>query len=137
MKSVVFDSYALIAYFKNEEGALEIVDLLTQLSMGEIQGFISVINVGEIYYMLCRKVNKTRAEQAMDLIKILPIEISSIDYNSSYQAAKLKSKYKISFADAFAASLSIEKKAVLITGDPEFKQLSTEKNFQVKFIRKI
>ncbi|MEY2408193.1 MAG: uncharacterized protein QOF48_863 [Verrucomicrobiota bacterium] len=41
-------------------------------------------------------------------------------------AADFKARFKISLADAFAAALAKEKKAALVTGDPEFKALETE-----------
>ncbi len=34
-------------------------------------------------------------------------------------AAKLKAKYSISFADVFAAALTIKRKSTLMTGDDE------------------
>lgn len=37
------------------------------------------------------------------------------------QAAAFKAAYKMSLADAFAAALAKQKKADLVTGDPEFK----------------
>ena len=56
------------------------------------------------------------------------------DMNLSLAAAKLKAKYKMSYADAFAATLTIAKKGTLITGDKEFKHLHGETNFKVEFI---
>jgi predicted nucleic acid-binding protein len=47
-------------------------------------------------------------------------------------AAKFKANYKMSYADAFAAGLTQEKEAVLVTGDNEFKQV--KKLIDVKFI---
>ena len=49
-------------------------------------------------------------------------------------AAKIKAKYSISFADAFAAVFTIRKKATLITGDKEFDLLLNEANFKVKYL---
>ena len=49
-------------------------------------------------------------------------------------AAKLKAKYKFSYADAFAAAFTISHKAILITGDNEFKTLEGEPYFKVRFI---
>jgi hypothetical protein len=39
-----------------------------------------------------------------------------------------KAKEKIAYADCFAAALAREKKAQLVTGDPEFKPLEDEVN---------
>jgi predicted nucleic acid-binding protein len=135
-KNVIFDSFALIAHFRNEEGAEYISSLLADLSIGDKEGFISLANVGEIYYMLHRKSGEANAEKALHKVRLFPIEIITADWESTYQAAKLKSKYRISYADAFAASLTIQKKGTLITGDPEFESLKKEKDFKVHFINR-
>ena len=41
-------------------------------------------------------------------------------------AADFKARFKMSLADAFAAALAKEKKAELVTGDPEFRPLHQE-----------
>jgi predicted nucleic acid-binding protein len=41
-------------------------------------------------------------------------------------AADFQARYRMSLADAFAAALAKEKKAELVTGDPEFKALEGE-----------
>ena len=43
-----------------------------------------------------------------------------------YNAARLKSKYALSYADCFAAALAKEKDCPVLTGDPEFKKLHEE-----------
>jgi predicted nucleic acid-binding protein len=55
-------------------------------------------------------------------------------FELTYKAAQIKSSYILSYADAFAAALTIKKKATLITGDKEFKNLSRERGFKVHFI---
>ena len=39
-------------------------------------------------------------------------------------AAKFKAQYPIAYADCFAAALAFQRKAVVVTGDPEFRKLS-------------
>lgn len=134
MKRVVFDSYALIALFRKEDGFEFVRDVLIKLSEGELTGSISVINVGEIYYMVSRKSNVKKAELAISALLQFPIEIIDAGFDLTLEAAKLKSRYKLSYADAFAAAISISQKATLITGDQEFNNLKTEKGFQVHFI---
>jgi hypothetical protein len=41
-------------------------------------------------------------------------------------AADFKARFRISLADAFAPALAKQKKAELVTGDPEFKPLESE-----------
>lgn len=134
MKHVVFDSYALIALFRKEDGFEFVRDVLIKLSEGELKGSISVINVGEIYYMVSRKSNVKKAELAISALLQFPIEIIDAGFDLTLEAAKLKSRYKLSYADAFAAAISISRKATLITGDKEFNNLKAEKGFLVHFI---
>ncbi|HEY4876254.1 MAG TPA: type II toxin-antitoxin system VapC family toxin [Puia sp.] len=134
MNIFVLDSYALIRFFRKEPNYEVVQDLLIKIADGEAIGFISAFNVGEVYYMLCRKANINVAESAMVYIKQFPIQIIDADLEFSLAAAKIKAKHSISYADAFAAALTINKKATLITGDAEFKLLLKEPNFKVKFL---
>jgi len=134
MKRIVFDSYALLALFRDEKGREEVSNLLTEIANGEKEGFISVLNVGEVYYISHRKDGKEKAEDVLTAMVHFPLEITDADFDLTITAAKLKAKYKLSYADAFAASVTINKKATLITGDKEFKHLEGETNFKVQFI---
>lgn len=40
-----------------------------------------------------------------------------------FGAAHLQARFPIAFADAFAASATIDHQVILVTGDPEFKTL--------------
>ncbi len=134
MKKIVLDSYALINFFRKEPGYTFVKDLLVKIARDEIESYISAINLGELYYMLCRKANAKTAEAAMHTIKQLPIHIVDASLHMCMQAAEIKAKHSLSYADAFAAILTIEKKAVLITGDKEFDALIKEPGFKVKYI---
>lgn len=134
MKHFVFDSYALIAFFREEKSWEFIQDMLIRMSNDEITGWITTVNVGEIYYMLCRKNNAQQAQLAIDALLNFPITMIDADLNLTLAAARLKAAYKLSYADAFAAALSISKKAVLLTGDQEFLNLKDEQGFEVQFI---
>ena len=54
-KNIVFDSYALLVLFRQEHGHETISHLLTDIAMGERNGFMSVVNVGELFYITARK----------------------------------------------------------------------------------
>jgi predicted nucleic acid-binding protein len=134
-KDVVFDSYAMLALFRQEQGQHEVTKLLTELSVGERTGFMSVVNVGEVYYITARKQDTSKAQLAINSLSKFPISYIEVTYHNALEAAKLKAKYKLLYADAFAAALTMSKKATLITCDREFKNLEKEPYFKVKFIR--
>lgn len=41
------------------------------------------------------------------------------------EAAKIKGRYPVSYADAFAIATTLELEATLVTGDPEYNAVST------------
>ena len=134
MKNMVFDSYALIAFFRQEPGYELVRELLVKIAADEAEGYITTINIGEVYYMICRKSNQKNAEIALDALLKFPLQIIEADLKLSLEAARLKAKYTLSYADAFAAALTIQKKATLITGDDEFESLKNEAGFKVKYL---
>ena len=120
----VLDCFALFAYFADEPGGVKVKDLIVKARNNEIILFVSVINLGELFYMMCKKRNRARADEILGDVKKLPITIVSVTDEQVFKAAILKSNNSISFSDAFAASLSFEVKAPLVTGDPEFRNMN-------------
>ena len=57
------------------------------------------------------------------LLSTLPIQFVSVDIEFAKKAAELKASRKMSYADCFAAALAKPRKAELVTGDKEFKQV--------------
>jgi predicted nucleic acid-binding protein len=134
MKKVVFDSYAFIAFFRQEPGYEVVRDLLVKMAADESEGYITTVNIGEVYYMIWRKSHQKAAETALDALLKFPLNIVEADLKLSLEAAKLKAKYSLSYADAFAAALTIQKKATLLTGDSEFDALAKEPNFKLQYL---
>ena len=134
MKKIVFDSYAFIALFREEKGFDLVRDLMVKMANNESEGYITAINVGEVFYMISRKSNAKKAEIAIDAISKMPVKISEPDLKMCLDAAAIKAKYRLSYADAFAASLTISLRGTLITGDKEFESLTGETGFKMKYI---
>jgi ribonuclease VapC len=63
-------------------------------------------------------------------LRQLGVELVDVDWDLSREAATLKSKHRMSFADCFAAALARERKATLLTGDPEFRQVQEQVRIQ-------
>jgi predicted nucleic acid-binding protein len=134
MKKIVFDSYAFIALFREEKGFELVRDLLVKMANNESEGYITAINVGEVFYMISRKSNAKKAQIAIDAISKMPVKIIEPDLKKCLDAAAIKAKYRLSYADAFAASLTISLRGTLITGDKEFESLTGETGFKMKYI---
>ena len=126
MPTVVLDSHALIAFFRGEESAVAVKELLHKAASADRLLHMTEVNYAEVKYTLLKKDGAEAWEHASDVLTSLPIEFHSADRNMSDTAADFKARHRISLADAFAAALTKEKKAELVTGDSEFKALEKE-----------
>ncbi len=123
MKRYVLDSYAMIAYFEDEPGADRVAQILRQLIQRKAKGYMSVVNWGEVYYNTLREGGVAEAEKVILQLDRFPIQIVEVNRDSAYEAAKIKGKYRIAYADCFAVALSVKLNGFLVTGDSEFKKV--------------
>jgi predicted nucleic acid-binding protein len=125
----VLDSWALIAFFEDEPAAEQVERLLVKAEAGAHTLLLSVVNWGEVYYSTMREVSRDAAERKAKEIASLPIEIIGVDGKNldlARQAAIYKATRKLSYADVFAAALARVRRAELVTGDLEFKEVEDE-----------
>jgi ribonuclease VapC len=84
---------------------------------------MTVVNVGEVWYIIAREASEADADRSFRDMQQLGIKFIDADWDLTHQAAQFKSKHRMSFADCFAAALAKEKKAHLVTGDQEFREV--------------
>lgn len=125
-KRYVLDSFALIAYFEGEKGQELIIGLLEQAAKSRFELFLSVVNLGEIAYIVERERGISKAQETLARIDELPVSICDTDRRLALAAAHLKAQYPIAYADCFAAALAQEKDAALVTGAPEFRSAGVD-----------
>jgi len=97
--------------------------LLTEAEHGHIRLLMSALNVGEVYYFLRKHHSKTLAESWRESSRTLPVTIEVPTTDDIWNAATLKSRFPIAYADAFAAALAQKYNCPLVTGDPEFRRV--------------
>lgn len=91
---------------------------------GGAELFMSAINAGEVYYFLRQNHSEKVAERWRESVSTLPGTIEIPTANEIWDAALLKAKYPIAYADAFAASLAHKYQCPLVTGDVEFRTVA-------------
>lgn len=123
MSRFVFDSYAILAMNRLEEDSSYIHRLLTEPPH---QRWMSVINVGEVYYQTLRAEGEDNALAAMESLWQQAVEFVDAGYELTMNAARIKAQFPLSYADCFAAALAKQTNATLITGDREFKKVESE-----------
>ena len=128
----VLDAWALVAMLQGEEpAARNVKDLLQQAQSDDtIQLFVSVVNLGEVYYIISRAKGADEAQESVDDLKKQPLTVISATDARVMAAARFKAAYPVSYADAFAAATSLELEATLVTGDPELVQLKEHLRLQ-------
>jgi predicted nucleic acid-binding protein len=119
----VLDSYSVITYIENEPGANTIIEAFQSARDSDKPLFLSVVNWGEVYYIIHRETSKDRADEVVNLIASLPVVIVPADADQTRQAALFKATKRMSYANCFAAALAKLRKAELITGDKAFKNV--------------
>ena len=120
----VLDAWAVLALLQKEEpAASRVKQLLEETGKGDVELFISVINLGEVYYCIGKAKGESEARETLDDIRRLTLTVVPVTDEAVFNAARLKMSYAISYADAFAAAAAEELDAVLVSGDPGLEQL--------------
>lgn len=123
MERYVLDSYAVLAYLNDEPAAQDVEDILRSAVNGGVKVYMSWINLGEVYYRLQRVYNRQISRKAIEIIKAWPIELLQAEEQLTLLAGDIKARYRLSYADAFAAATAVNTDGIILTGDQEFKPL--------------
>jgi len=118
---LVLDSFALVSLFHKEPGWEKMQQVLYEFSSSGQKALLNVINWGEFYYIIKRRVGKRKAEESLVLLKQLPVKVLSVDDILVKEAAEIKSEYPVSYADAFCIATAQRFNGQILTNDPEFK----------------
>ena len=119
----LLDAFPLVQFIKRETGSERTKALLASAVKSGAPLLISEINAGEVFYAIARKLGADRAEEVLAELFALPLQRIPVTWELVLAAAKLKAQWAMSYADCFAAATAIQRQAVLVTGDPEFKQI--------------
>ena len=124
-KTIVLDFWAIMAYLEDETAAERVADIISDAHDG-VPLMMSVVNAGEICYTVARRTTAAKADRTIALLSQIGIEFINADWPLTKLAAGFKVRGNISYAETFAAALTKQTKAALITGDREFQQLEKE-----------
>jgi ribonuclease VapC len=131
----VLDSWAILSWIKGAPHAADQVRrLLEDSEQGRVELQMSIINVGEVFYILAKNVVPQEAENFLRAFRRMPVKSVSVPKALVLGAARLKAKYPISYADAIAAETAVRAGAPLVTGDPDFKRFMGGDLVQVEWI---
>lgn len=134
---LVLDAWAVLAWLQGEPPGAVVRDLVdwaegkaeagrrvrrvvgVRLTRPEL--YISIINLGEVYYTLGRRRGDGEARATVEELRASSITTLPAPDRLVLQAAALKVRYTMAYADAFAVATAMAQRASLVTGDPELR----------------
>ncbi|XDF43711.1 type II toxin-antitoxin system VapC family toxin [Saccharolobus solfataricus] len=98
MKKVVLDTGVILSFLEGE-----FREYYNKVLNQEVTAYVSLVNLAEVYYVLCRKLGRMKAEKIIkDVIKSGYYEIVGVKPRILKYTSECKCKYSISLADCFA-----------------------------------
>jgi predicted nucleic acid-binding protein len=123
MKTYVLDASALLAFLEGKPDAIKVKGILQEAMRERVGVLMSAVNYGEAYGTILRVYGRDRALATVGAVQPLPIQIIVADTQRCCRAAEVKNRYKLYYADSFAAELALERKATLVTSDSDFRRI--------------
>jgi predicted nucleic acid-binding protein len=117
------DASALLRYVDNEPGAIEIEKLLKKAEAGDAVLLMSAVNWGEVLFVVLRAHGIDAMTEFESRFQSLPIQILAADHVTAKAAAEIRFRFKIPYADAFAAAVARQNQATVVTADHDFTLL--------------
>lgn len=109
-------------------------EILERAAAGEATVAMCLINVGEVFYLVAKGRGAALAERFLSEFPMMPIHAVLPDRRLILDAARLKSRFPVSYADAFAIETARQQKAALVTGDPEILELSKREPIELLWV---
>ena len=131
-ESYVLDASALIDFSEAGPGMRKVEQLLQAAAREQIAIFVSVMNLGEVFYWTWQKRGEGSARKAVDSLSRLPINIVFVDLLQALKAGEIKALHHISYVDCLAAALATLNGSTLVTSDRDFEKLG--RNFPIAWL---
>jgi predicted nucleic acid-binding protein len=132
MKKYLLDANALFDLIEAGPGFQKVEHLFQTAIQQNSSISISVLNWGEVFYLLWQKRGEETARRTTAALSRLPLEIVPVDLAQAMKAGELKAVHKIPYVDCIAAALATLKQATLVTSDRDFEKLG--RHFPVLWI---
>ena len=108
-KNIVVDAYALLLFLQDEDGAELVEKHLAQARAGNGTLYMSEINLGEVHYIIARRIGLNLARIKLTEIKQLPIKIVTASWTTVEKAAAKKPAYASTAVPFTSASPRVDR----------------------------
>jgi uncharacterized protein with PIN domain len=125
-KRYIIDASAYMTLLKNESGANTVQELLLQADEVQLHMYMSVLHYGEILYKAEALLGTEHRRLAEQTLALLPIQMIPVSLSHARSAAVLKSRGGVGYVDCYAVALAMEKRAIVLTKDSDFKAFEND-----------
>lgn len=128
----VLDSYAVLAFLRDEPAATEVRQLL---EAGD--AVLTAVGLAEVVDQLVRLVGVDEEEAVLDLAELGLTDAIAIDAATGGASGRLRARYyhrlrcAVSMADCVAAEIARARNDVLATSDPQLLDVCAEESIDV------
>lgn len=113
--TVVFDTEPLLAFAFDEPGAEVVEQWLDRVYDGELNGYVSSLNLAEFRYVAIRKSSRSQADEYIE--SLLDMGVDTYDVDDLWKiASNLKADYGIAIGDAYAVATAVSNELDLSNG---------------------
>jgi predicted nucleic acid-binding protein len=119
----VLDANAVLDLIEAGPGFRKVEQLLQAALLNQSSVLISVLNWGEVFYLLWRRRGEETARKTLARLSRLPLQITDVDLSQALQAGEIKALHKLPYVDCIAAALAMLRQATLVTSDRDFEKL--------------
>ena len=130
----VLEASSLLRFLDQEAGVNKVAKMFAEAQTGTCEVVISAINWGEVLYTLGKRDRPAPLHKIeQDLACRYPLRVIAATSERAAQAAAIKLKYGIPFADCFAIQLASDSEDhILITAD--FDMLPAADHIRIEFL---
>jgi predicted nucleic acid-binding protein len=136
MPPYVLDTSALMAVFEQEDGALEVLEIVEDASDERPRVYLPFMSLMEFEYLTRRNFSAAVANEALRMLRSWPLDRMESFPEWGSRAAWVKSRASLSVADAWNAALALILDAELVHKDPEFDRVPDLKHRRLPYKEK-
>jgi len=122
----VLDANAVLDLIEAGPGSRKVERLLQSALQQQSSLLISVLNWGEVFYLLWQRRGEETARRTVASLSHLPLRIIPVDLSQALKAGEIKAVHKIPYVDCVAAALAVLQQATLVTSDRDFEKLGRQ-----------
>ena len=129
MRQYVLDANALLRFIINADGAEMVEKVLKEATASETRVVMSVVNWGEVYYTMARRIGLAKTDQLLtETLEKTHLWLIQVDQENIAKVARLKAQnHDVPYADCFAAALAGSRHVLVTAAVKHFERVRTPK----------